>query len=117
MKKFVATILVSAFVCTSVYSQSPGDSKKDHEIIITIMPNPVRNNTIIFKMEGLSAKTYFVKIISEKGGVAASEKFSSPTSTSFKMIQLQQQFKGYGRVQILNENGKLVGQSRFLAAD
>jgi hypothetical protein len=65
----------------------------------------------------LKNKTYQVKIISDKGSIAATEKFIASTGTTFRMLLLHQKFSGYGRVQILDEKGKLAGQSRFLIID
>ena len=96
-------------------TSSPGD--KTPSVIITIMPNPVKNNTVIFKLEGLKNKTYSVKIFSDKGAVIATEKFNSTTGTTFRMIQLNHQFKGYGRVQLMEDNGRVVAQSRFLSME
>ncbi len=115
MKNYLATILIAVlFSLQSFAHQTSPGSNKSTGVVITVMPNPVKNNMVIFKLEGLKNKTYAVKILSDKGTVAASEKFNSPTGTTFRMIQLSQKFKGYGRVQLLEEGGKVVAQSQFL---
>lgn len=93
------------------------NSASAKEITITIMPNPVKGNKVIVKFEGLLSQFYLVRIIDNSGNPVAAEKFSSPTGTAFKMIQLKNNLKGYSRLQLLNESGKVLAQTKFLGAD
>jgi hypothetical protein len=120
MKNRLTAVLLMAFLSFKLAAQSHSTKPSTvaaGEVTITIMPNPIKNTTVIFKLEGLKNKPYTVKIISDKGGIAATDRFNSPTATTFRMIQLEKKFKGYGRVQLLDETGRVVGQSRFLVLD
>lgn len=120
MKNYFTTTLLMALLSLPVVAQNSGSGPGNtdaQQIILTVMPNPVKNGIVIFKMEGLKKKTYLAKIFSDKGAIIAVEKINSPTSTSFKMLQLEKKFKGYGRVLLQEDNGRVVAQSKFLVLD
>jgi hypothetical protein len=109
--------LLSSYLFAQPSSEKGSVPSLSKEITITIMPNPVKNNKLIVKLEGLTNQQYIIRILNNTGNVSATEKFISSTSTTFKMIELKTGFKGYGRLQLLKENGKVLAQSKFLSVD
>lgn len=120
MKNGLTALLLLTFVSLQSFTQNAGDkftNSNNNQITITIMPNPVRNNRVIVKLEGLNKQQYNIRILSNSGDLSATDKFYSPTSTTFRMIELKNNFKGYGRIQLVDEQGKIIGQSKFLVVD
>ncbi|MGE5108150.1 MAG: T9SS type A sorting domain-containing protein [Sphingobacteriales bacterium] len=117
--KIYLTIILWIILSPSILPAQPanGNSASAKEITLTIMPNPVKGNKVIVKLEGLLSQLYLIRIMDNSGNPIAEEKFSSPISTNFKMIQLKKNVKGYYRLQLLNENGKVLAQTKFLAVD
>ncbi|MBI1782861.1 MAG: hypothetical protein HYR66_16075 [Sphingobacteriales bacterium] len=120
MKNGLTALLLLTFVSLQCFSQNTDDktqNSSNNQITLTIMPNPVRNNRVIVKLEGLNKQQYNIRILNNSGDLSATDKFNSPTSTTFRMIDLKRSFKGYGRLQLIDEQGKIIGQSKFLAVD
>ena len=117
--KFNLTIILWIILSPSFLSAQPinGNSASAKQITITLMPNPVKGNKVIAKFEGLLSQLYLVRVLDNAGNLVANEKFNSSTSTNFKMIELKRIIKGYGRLQLLNESGKVLAQTKFLCAD
>lgn len=121
MKNGLTAFLLLTLMSLQSFSQNTEgktpNGNSNHPITITIMPNPVRNNRVIVKLEGLNKQQYTIRILNNSGDITAADKFNSPTSTTFRMIELKTSFKGYGRLQLTDEQGKIIGQSKFLAVD
>ncbi|HET9057761.1 MAG TPA: hypothetical protein VFN30_13025 [Chitinophagaceae bacterium] len=113
----VFTILFSSGLLAQTNSDKESFTPVSKEILINIMPNPVKNTRLVVKLEGLSNQQYILRVFNNNGAIAAVEKFISVTSTAFKMIELKAGFKGYGRMQLLSESGKVLAQSKFLSVD
>jgi hypothetical protein len=120
MKNCLTALLLVTFVSLQSFTQNSEDkssNSNNNQITITIMPNPVKNNRVIVKLEGLTNQQYNIRILNNSGNLSATDKFNSPTSTTFRMIELRSSFKGYGRLQLVDQQGKIIGQSKFLAVD
>ncbi|MBI2730858.1 MAG: hypothetical protein HYX40_08930 [Sphingobacteriales bacterium] len=117
MKSYVL-LLWSILSPLLMLAQAPGDNlPSGKEISLTIIPNPVKGTKIIVKLEGLSNQAYLIRILDNNGNLVAADKFNSPTSTNFKMIELKKSIKGGGRLQLLNEVGRVIAQSKFISID
>lgn len=117
--KFNLALTIAAFIFLSALpakaSKSLGDD--DKEITLTVMPNPIRGNRLVVKMEGLTTQSYILRVVDNAGNLIVVEKFSSPTSTNFKMLELRHSVNGTGRVQLIDEHGKVVTQTKFIGSD
>ena len=117
--KILMTVILWIILSPSILPAQPanGNSASTKEITITVMPNPVKGNKVIVKFEGLLSQFYLVRILDNSGNSVAAEKFSSPTSTNFRMIQVTKNIKGSCRLQLLNESGRVLAQTKFLSVD
>lgn len=117
--KFSLALIVAAFIFPSALTAKASHALRsdDKEITLTVIPNPIRGNRLVVKMEGLTTQSYILRVMDNAGNLIVVEKFTSPTSTNFKMLELRHAVNGTGRVQLIDEHGKVVTQAKFIGSD